>query len=128
LEAQKSKKILIVDDDQAFDKALATFLTGHGFTVVIAQDATFAIQYVVQEKIDLVILDMGLPSGGGFFVLENIRKNQKIVQMPIIVSTANISADMERKSRQLGANTFILKPYDLEKLLDLIYMNLPDIL
>ena len=128
MEAQKSKKILIVDDDQAFDKALATFLTGHGFTVVIAQDATFAIQYVVQEKIDLVILDMGLPSGGGFFVLENIRKNQKIVQMPIIVSTANISADMERKSRQLGANTFILKPYDLEKLLDLIYMNLPDIL
>lgn len=113
-----------MDDDQAFNKALATFLTGHGFTVFMAQDATFAIQHVVQERIDLVILDMGLPSGGGFFVLENIRKNRKIRQMPIIVLTANISADTEKKSRELGADVFILKPYDLEKLLESIKAHL----
>ncbi len=124
MEDQPSKKILIVDDDQAFNKALATFLTGHGFTVFMAQDATFAIQHVVQERIDLVILDMGLPSGGGFFVLENIRKNRKIRQMPIIVLTANISADTEKKSRELGADVFILKPYDLEKLLESIKAHL----
>ena len=124
MEDQKLKKILIVDDDQTFVKALSTFLTGHGFAVIVAQDATFAIQHVVQEKIDLVILDLGLPSGGGFFVLENIRKNRKIVQMRIIVSTANISADMEKKSRESGADAFIMKPYDLERLLEIIKTHL----
>lgn len=127
MEDQTSKKILIVDDEHEFDKALATFLKGHGFTVFVAQDATFAIQYVVKEKIDLVILDLGLPSGGGFFVLENIRKNRKIKQMPIIVSTANISADIEKRSRELGADAFILKPYDLEKLLEIIKVHLTEI-
>ena len=124
MEDQKSKKILIVDDDLTFVKALSTFLGGHGFTVFIAQDATFAIQYAAQEKVDLVILDLGLPCGGGFFVLENIRKNRKITQMRIIVSTANISPDIEKKSRDSGADAFIMKPYDLEKLLEIIKAQL----
>ncbi|MBF0503662.1 MAG: response regulator transcription factor [Candidatus Omnitrophica bacterium] len=124
MEDQTPKKILIVDDDQAFVKALATFLSGHGYKVFIAQDATFAIKYVAKENIDLAILDLGLPSGGGFFVLENIRKTRKIVQMRIIVSTANITAGVEKKSRELGADDFILKPYDLEKLLEIIKIQL----
>ena len=122
---QPSKNILIVDDDQAFVRALATFLTGHGYKVFIAQDATFAIKHVAKENIDLTILDLGLPSGGGFFVLENIRKTRRIIQMRIIVSTANISAGIEKKSRDCGADGFIMKPYDLEKLLEMIKAQLP---
>jgi len=124
LEDQVSKKILIVDDDQAFVRALATFLGGHGYKVFIAQDATFAIKHVAKENIDLTILDLGLPSGGGFFVLENIRKTRQIVQMRIIVSTANISPGIEKKSRDCGADDFIMKPYDLEKLLEMIKTHL----
>ncbi len=124
MEDQTLKRILIVDDDEVFVRALATFLTGHGYKVFIAQDATFAIKHVAQESIDLVILDLGLPSGGGFFVLENIRKTRQNIQMRVIVSTANISAGIEKKSRELGADDFILKPYDLEKLLEIIKVHL----
>lgn len=124
MENQISKKILIVDDDQSFVRALSTFLTGHGYTVFIAQDATFAIQHIAKEKIDLVILDLWLPSGGGFFVLENIRKTRKIIQMRIIISTANIAEGVEKVARDLGADDFILKPYDLEKLLEIIKVQL----
>ena len=123
MENQTSKKILIVDDEKPFVKALALFLTGHGYEVLVAEDATFAIQYVAKEGIALVVLDLGLPSGGGFFVLENFRKTRKI-KMPIIISTANISAETEKKCRELGANDFILKPYDLERLLEIIKVHL----
>ncbi len=123
MENQTSKKILVVDDDQPFVTALRTFLIGHGYCVLTASDATFAIRHVSKEAIDLVILDLGLPCGGGFFVLENLRKTRKIAQ-PIIVSTANISAGIEQKSREWGADDFIQKPYDLEKLLEMIRVHL----
>ena len=124
MENLTSKRILIVDDDKTFVRALATFLNGHGYTVFIAQDATFAIKHIAKENIDLTILDLGLPSGGGFFVLENIRKTRQIIQMRIIVSTANVSPEIERKSRDCGADDFIMKPYDLEKLLEMIKLHL----
>jgi DNA-binding response OmpR family regulator len=124
LENQTPKKILIVDDDQAFVRALTTFLTGHGYSVVVALDAVYAIQYVHKEDIALVILDLGLPCGGGFSVLENIRKVRRDVQLRIIVSTANVAPGIEEESREKGADDFILKPYDLEKLLELIKVQL----
>ncbi len=117
-------QILIVDDDQPFVVALTRFLKGHGYSVLTAQDAMFAIQYVTKENISLLILDLGLPCGGGFFVLENLRKTRKIIQMPVIVSTANVSEGIEEETRNLGASDFIAKPYDLEKLLEMIKKNL----
>jgi DNA-binding response OmpR family regulator len=117
-------KILIVDDDHAFVMALARFLGGHGYQGLIAQDATFAIQNVVKNNISLVVLDLGLPCGGGLYVLENLCKIGRVSQFPIIVSTANVSPDIEQKVRDLGATDFILKPYDLEDLLKVIQARL----
>jgi len=90
----------------------------------VALDATYAIQYVIKENIALVILDLGLPCGGGLYVLENIRKVRKNVQVRIIVSTANVAPGIEEQSRDSGADDFLLKPYDLEKLLELIKAQL----
>ena len=117
---QSSRCILVVDDDKTFTSALATFLKGHGYPVMIANDATYAFQFVVQENIAMVILDLGLPGGGGVFVLENIRRIRKPAQLPIIVSTANVAPGVEKQVRDAGANAFIAKPYDLEKLLVIV--------
>ena len=125
METQKSNKILIVDDDQKFIFALTTFLTGHGYQTLIAYDATFAVQHAAKKDIDLVVLDMGLPCGGGTFVLETLRRIPKTLCLPVIISTANIDPGIEEKARKLGANDFIRKPYELETLLEKIKTFLP---
>lgn len=125
METQRSKKILLVDDDQKFLFALTTFLTGHGYQVLIAYDATFAIQHAAKEDVGLIVLDMGLPGGGGAFVLENLRRIPKTICVPIIVSTANITPNIEEKARGLGATDFIRKPYELEALLEKIKKLFP---
>ncbi|MBF0483525.1 MAG: response regulator [Candidatus Omnitrophica bacterium] len=125
MENKNPKNILVVDDDREFVDALKTFLVGHGYSVVIARDALFATQNACKESTALLILDLGLPCGGGFFVLENIRKFIENTKLPIIISTANVSVGVEKKCRNLGANDFIEKPYDLEKLLEIIKKYLP---
>jgi len=125
MENQKSKKILIVDDDQKFIRALTTFLVGHGYQVIIAYDATYATQYATREDLALVMLDLGLPGGGGLFVLENLRSIPKTICLPVLISTANVNVDIENKARELGASDFIRKPYDLEELLKKIKILVP---
>ena len=125
METAKAKTILVIDDDPEFVAALSTFLTGHGYHVHKAYDATVGIQHARKKEIDLMTLDLGLPAGGGLFVLKSVRKLGKVVDLPIIVSTANVREGIEKEVRSLGASDFIAKPYDLEILLEKIRTFLP---
>jgi len=120
MEDKKPNKILIVDDDPAFVAGLTTFLSGHGYEVAAAEDATNAMVRARDKDMLLLILDLWLPGGGGYFVLENLRRITKAAKLPIIVSTANISKGAKEKAIGMGANDFIAKPYDLEDLLSKI--------
>ena len=120
METSKPKTILVIDDDKEFVTALSTFLTGHGYQVLTAYDATFAMKHARQGAIDLITLDLGLPAGGGRFVLGNLRKLEKTANLPVIVSTANVSEGIEGEMLGMGASDFIAKPYDLEILLEKI--------
>ena len=122
---QKRKKILVVDDDQKFVFALITFLVGNGYEALVSYDATYAMKQATKEDVDLIVLDLGLPGGGGLFVLQNLRRLPKTICIKIIVSTAKIEWGIEEKVRGMGANDFIQKPYDLEKLLEKIKLLIP---
>jgi DNA-binding response OmpR family regulator len=123
--APVSQKILIVDDDPDLSRAIATFLKGNGYAALIAYDATTAIKYLRRETVLLVILDIGLPGGGGLFVLNNIRSLKDKDALPIIVHTANISDGLREDALALEANEFVPKPCDLEILLEKIKALLP---
>jgi DNA-binding response OmpR family regulator len=69
-----------------------------------------------QFKIDLVILDLGLPGGGGFFVLENAKRSYKTSDIPFVVLTAKIEEGLEKKAREKGATEYFIKPCPMEKL------------
>jgi DNA-binding response OmpR family regulator len=120
MEPGKPKKILVVDDDQKFVAALTTFLSGHGFEVLKVYDATLAMKFARKEPIDLMTLDLGLPAGGGRFVLKNVRKFESTARLPVIVSTANVEEGIREEILGMGASDFIAKPYDLEALLEKI--------
>ena len=119
-QAGDKKTILLIEDDQDLALSLAIYFKGHGYHVLAAYDATFGIMSTHQSNIDLIILDIMLPGGGGVFVLDNLKKSVKTFDIPIIVMTAKIEPGLEQKCREKGCREFFTKPCDTDKLLEAV--------
>jgi DNA-binding response OmpR family regulator len=111
------KKILIVDDDQPLLVGLTARLKANGYGVVWATDAVSAIAVAVNEAPDLVILDLGLPAGDGFVVLERLRNLANRTPVPVIVLSAKSPIDNKARSLDGGAVAFFQKPPDNQEFL-----------
>ncbi len=111
-----SKKILFVDDDKDLVKAMTIRLKASGYDVVTATDAISAVSKAQKEKPDLIILDIGLPAGSGFDVMERLKKlpGKKI---PVIILTAREPVVHKAMAFIEGAEDFFQKPVDNEDLL-----------
>ena len=69
------KKLLLIEDDKDTVRAMAVRLKSQGYDLVVASDAISAISTARKEKPDLIILDLGLPGGDGFVVMQRLRSN-----------------------------------------------------
>lgn len=115
-----AKKILIIEDEKELVLGLATLLKSQGYSIIAAYDSLFGISLAHKEKPDLIILDLGLPAGGGRYVLENLKKSIETFDIPVFVLTAQQGADLEEKVKQAGAAAYFHKPFDPELLLSQI--------
>lgn len=115
-----SKKILIVDDDRDIRKGLEARLRAAGYDTIAAEDGLGATTKAIKEKPDLILLDLGLPGGDGYAVLDRLRKNSDLESTPVIVLTARAPAGNEQRAIDAGAFAFFLKPADNEALLSSI--------
>ena len=104
------KKIQIVDDDQDLLRGLLPRLKANGYNVVTATDGTSAIGVARKEAPDLVILDLGLPAGDGFTVLERMKNLPDLAATPVIVLSARDPAENEKRALAAGAVAFFQKP------------------
>lgn len=110
------KKILFIEDESALQKTLGEVLKQEGFEVISAFDGMAGLELAKTQKPDLILLDLILPKMDGFKVLEELKKDEKTKEIPVIVLT-NLEgiADVER-AIQLGANTYLVKAqYTLEE-------------
>ena len=114
------KKIQIVDDDQDLLRGLLPRLKANGYNVVTATDGTSAIGVARKEAPNLVILDLGLPAGDGFMVLERMRSLPDLAAIPVIVLSAADPADNMRRALDAGAVAFFQKPPDNHEFLSAI--------
>jgi DNA-binding response OmpR family regulator len=114
------KKILIVDDDPHLLLGLAPRLQANSYSVVTAADAISAIAVARNEVPDLIILDLGLPGGDGFVVMERIRNLATLASIPIIVLSAWDPAGNRKRSLAAGAVAFFQKPPDNHEFLTAI--------
>jgi DNA-binding response OmpR family regulator len=117
-------KILIVDDDPDLRQALRLRLRANHYETVNAGDGYSAIAQAYKERPDLIILDLGLPAGDGFVVLERLQKDDKLSNIPVIVLTARDPQSSERLALQSGAAAFFQKPADNSELLNVIRATL----
>lgn len=113
-------KVLIIDDDNDMRRALHIRLKSQGYDTTFATDGMSAIGTALKENPDLILLDLGLPAGDGFVVMERLQKNVKLSCVPIIVLTAREVRGNQEKALAAGAFAFFQKPADNVKLLETI--------
>lgn len=103
------KKVMWVEDDQLLGDVVAKVITNHGATVVRAMDGEEAQRIVETEMPDIVVLDILLPKADGFKVLETIKQNPKLMNIPVILFSNLSSKEDIEKGLSLGAHKFIVK-------------------
>jgi DNA-binding response OmpR family regulator len=114
------RKILIVDDDADVRRGLSIRLRANDYETVYASDAIQAVSTAKKERPDVILLDLGLPGGDGFVVMERLRHLQQMEDTPIIVISGRDPAVNRERALQAGAQAFFQKPVDNEDLLGAI--------
>ena len=104
-------RILIVEDDAALARGLAAALRLSGFAVDHEADGAEAAALAVSEPYSLVVLDLGLPNLSGFDVLRQIRRSGS--RVPVMILTARDAIADRVKGLDLGADDYLLKPFDV---------------
>ena len=111
------KTVLIVDDDPDVRLSLHVRLKANHYDVILAADGTTCIAEARKQIPDLIILDLGLPAGDGFSVMERLKANDSLSLIPVmIVSARDREANLER-ALKAGARAFLQKPMDTTLLL-----------
>jgi chemosensory pili system protein ChpA (sensor histidine kinase/response regulator) len=108
--------VLAIEDDKDVRDALQRLLTRFGYDVVTATDGASAIRAVQQRPVHVILVDLGLPGGDGFTVIERIRRLARYKGVPIIVLTGQASEANRARATQAGATSFLSKPPDGDEL------------
>jgi DNA-binding response OmpR family regulator len=114
------KKILIVEDDADVRLGYSVLLRAKGYDTAFAADALGAVSEARKYQPDLIILDLGLPAGDGFVVLERFRVNPAISVVPVIVVSGRDAYANKERALKAGAKAFVQKPWNDNELLTII--------
>jgi DNA-binding response OmpR family regulator len=102
-------KILLIEDDKFLRTVLEKKLLTEGFEVVSAVDGDEALEKIISDKPDLILLDIILPKKSGFLVLENIKKDPELRKLPVII-ISNLGQEEDiQKGLSLGAIEYFVK-------------------
>lgn len=124
--ALEDRKILLVDDDVRNVFALTSALESRSALVEIARNGIEAVEKVkTVDNIDLVLMDMMMPEMDGYQAMIEIRKDPRFRKLPIIAVTAKAMKDDQERCLRAGANDYVAKPVDIDRLLSLIQVWLP---
>lgn len=109
-----NKRILIVEDEWKLRRIASDFLRKEGFVVIEAEDGEQALDYIVSQNFDLIILDLMLPKINGWDLLKEIRIKDS--SLPVIMLTARGSEEDILKGYEMKADEYIVKPVSMKVL------------
>jgi DNA-binding response OmpR family regulator len=113
-------KILIIEDDVDLQRGLNVRLRASNYDTAFASDAVMALSIAKKEAPDLILLDLGLPGGDGFLVLDRMRNIASLACTPVIVVSARDPLANEERALKAGAEAFFQKPVDNQELMKAI--------
>lgn len=112
--------ILAVDDSASMRKMVAFTLTGAGYQVVEAVDGQDGYEKAQTHKIDLVLTDQNMPRLDGLGLTRKLREHPVFKTVPILILTTESSDQMKQAGRAAGATGWLVKPFDPNKLLQVL--------
>jgi len=122
---EKKKKILVVDDSQDMRVILSMRLRINGYEVIMAQDGQEGLDMAKKDAPDLIILDLMLPKIDGYEVCRMLKFDDKYKNIPVIILSALDQQEDREKAVGSGADSYFIKPFDLELLLNKIQSLIP---
>ena len=104
--------VLVVDDNELNRDMLSRWLDRQGHNIVLAENGKQALEVLKQVEVDLMLLDIMMPEMNGYQVLENLKTENKLAHLPVIVISAVDDLDSIVKCIELGAEEYVLKPFN----------------
>jgi DNA-binding response OmpR family regulator len=111
-------KILIIEDEENIQKLARMNLVASGYRVFVAGNGKDGIKLARYEHPDLILLDLRLPDMSGWDVLMTLKTNRRLEIAPVIIVTATVPQEMEYRFPSLRTEGYLIKPYNVDELLD----------
>jgi two-component system KDP operon response regulator KdpE len=108
-------KILVVDDEPSIRRLLHTGLGTQGYTIVEAENARHAVERLVTNKPDLIVLDLGLPDRNGLELLRDLREGG--IEIPVVILSSRTDESGIVQALELGADDYVTKPFSMNELI-----------
>ena len=120
MEMDTEKLIVVVDDSPTVVKFVSFTLRNKGFRVITACDGMDAMEKISAEPggVDMVITDLNMPNVDGYTLIDTLRGNQNYSETPIIILSSEEGEDDKKRGIEVGANSYLVKPFRSKALLD----------
>ena len=115
---ERGKHVLIVDDSPSVRRVVGNMLKQNQWEVQMARDGVEALEMISYETPAAVLLDIEMPRMDGYELIATIRSQEQYRTLPLIVLTSRAASKHQQRAVQLGANDYVVKPYQDEELLN----------
>jgi two-component system aerobic respiration control protein ArcA len=113
---EEPRVILVIEDDETMRMALKRIFESEGYVTKLAADATALSEVLDDTPIDLILMDVGLPWVNGFELAQLLKENKDLKGIPLVFVSGKASDDDIKQAFEIGADDYIRKPFDVEKL------------
>ncbi len=110
------KRILLVEDNE-YNRDLFTQILADEFDIVAALDGATGIAKAIEERPDLILMDLGLPTLDGWEATRRIKTHHALKHIPVVAVTSHAMAGDERRARDAGCDDYLAKPIDEDELM-----------
>jgi chemotaxis protein histidine kinase CheA/ActR/RegA family two-component response regulator len=118
--APRGKHILVVDDSPSVRRVVSNMLKQHQWEVQTARDGVEALEMITQQAPAAVLLDIEMPRMDGYELMATVRAQEQYRTLPLVVLTSRAAAKHQKSAMQLGANAYVVKPYQDEELINIL--------
>jgi CheY-like chemotaxis protein len=117
-QAEYGKHVLVVDDSPSVRRVVSNMLKQRGWEVQMARDGVEALEMISHQTPAAVLLDIEMPRMDGYELIATIRAQEQYRTLPLVVLTSRAATKHQQRAMQLGANSYVVKPYQDDELIN----------
>lgn len=110
------KTLLIIEDDETMRNGMQRIFESDGYIVKMAEDGSALSKVLEDSSPDLIMLDVGLPWINGFELAQLLKEHKDLKKIPLVFVSGNTSEEDIKKAFEIGADDYIKKPFEIEKI------------